>query len=118
LERGLHSDSGAALDRSGHDRKARCKHAISALPRQPTRRPRRGTSPVACAAGRVHARAFPFALHGVHRSKEAPRLGLVLPCWSAPAIKLICYWIIGTMVESIIRWRCCYVGSNSLISLW
>jgi hypothetical protein len=82
------------------------------------RQPRRGTSPVACAAGRVHARAFPFALHSVHRSKEAPRLRLVLPCWSTPAIKLICYWIIGAMVESIIRRRCCYVGSNSLISLW
>jgi len=38
----------------------------------------------------------------VHWSKEASRLAFAFPKWS-PGIKIICYWIISTMVEAIIR---------------
>src|SRR5215467_12456427 len=57
-------------------------------------------------------------LRRVHWSKEASRLGFVFPCWSTPGIKLICYWIIGTMVETIIRRWCGYVGGNNFVSPW
>jgi hypothetical protein len=35
----------------------------------------------------------------VNWSKEASGLLFVFPYWSTATIKLICYWIIGTMVE-------------------
>ena len=41
-------------------------------------------------------------LRRVHRSKEASSLG-AFPFCSTPRIKLMSYWIIGTMVEAIIR---------------
>src|SRR5262245_33463606 len=39
----------------------------------------------------------------VHGSKETSSFGFVFPYRSAPAIKLICHWIIGAMVEALIR---------------
>jgi hypothetical protein len=44
-----------------------------------------------------------FELRRVHRSKETSSLRFAFPDRSTPAIKLICHWIIGTMVEAIIR---------------
>jgi hypothetical protein len=56
-------------------------------------------------------------LRRVHRSKEASSLGCVIPHWTTPAIKLICHWIVGTTVETIIRRWCCHVGGNNFITL-
>ena len=42
------------------------------------------------------------ALRRVHWNKEASGLGFADPYWSI-GVKLICYWIIDTMVEVIIR---------------
>jgi len=52
--------------------------------------------------GEVGMRAVP-RLRRVHWSKEASGLRFVFPYWSTPAIKVICHWIIETMVEAIIR---------------
>jgi len=51
--------------------------------------------------GEVGIRAVP-RLRRVHWSKEASSLG-AFPFCSIPRIKLMSYWIIGTMVEAIIR---------------
>jgi len=57
-------------------------------------------------------------LRRMHWSKEAPSYGCVTPYWSTPAIKLVPYRIIGTVVEAIIRWWCCHIGGNSFTSRW
>src|SRR5262249_31914217 len=57
-----------------------------------------------------------FGLRRVHRSKETSSLWFALPDRSTPAIKLICHWIIGTMVEAIIRRWCRHVGGGSVIN--
>jgi hypothetical protein len=58
-------------------------------------------------------------LRRVHWSKEASSLRFVFPRWFSPErIMLICHWIIGTMVEAIIRRWCCHVCGNNFISPW
>jgi len=49
-------------------------------------------------------------LRRVHWSKEASSLGFAHQYWSW--IKFICYRIIGTTMEAIIRRRCCHFGGN------
>src|SRR5262249_3421395 len=55
-------------------------------------------------------------LRRVRRSKETSSLRFAFPDRSTPAIKLICHWIIGTMVEAIIRRWCRHVGGDSFIT--
>jgi hypothetical protein len=52
--------------------------------------------------GEVGMRAVPPGLRRVHWSKEASSLR-AFPFCSTPRIKLMSYWIIGAMVEAIIR---------------
>src|SRR5262249_50811484 len=54
----------------------------------------------------------PPRLPRVHRGKETSSFRFVVPYQSTPAIKLICHWIIGAMVEAIIRRWCCHVSRN------
>jgi hypothetical protein len=42
-------------------------------------------------------------LRRVHWSKEASSLGFALEFWPSPRVNRVCYWIIDTMVEAIIR---------------
>ena len=61
---------------------------------------------------------FLFKLRRVHWSKEASSLRFAFVYWSTPRKKLSCYWIMGTMVEAIIRRWCCHVGGNSFTTPW
>src|SRR6516225_10099040 len=45
-------------------------------------------------------------------------LRFAFPYWSTPAIKVICHWIIETMVEAAIRRWCCHVGGHSFPARW
>jgi len=56
---------------------------------------------------------FMTGLHRVHWGKEASSLRFAFPYWS---IRVICHWIIDTMVEVIIRRWCCHVGGNNFVS--
>src|SRR5262249_35304686 len=49
-------------------------------------------------------RLFLFGLRRVHRSKETSSYRFVTPCWITPRVKLVCYWIIGTMMKTLV-WR-------------
>src|SRR6516164_6645016 len=51
-------------------------------------------------------------------SKEASSLRFTFVYRSTPRKKLSSYWIIGTMMEAIIRRWCCHVGRNNFISFW
>src|SRR5439155_3235729 len=58
------------------------------------------------------------ALRRVHWSKEASSFGCAFKYWSRPVKLHWKHWIIGTMMEAIIRRWCCHVGGNSFTSLW
>src|SRR5262249_58976073 len=54
-------------------------------------------------------------LRRVHWSKEASSYFTPYFFTPAPGLKVIVYWIIGTLVEAIIRRWCCPIGGDNFI---